>query len=143
MSGPTDTGRFRAFAARTGRWYFHWTTAVIGIVIGLCAVLFTGVPLLGRVAWADETDRRIDAKVAVAVGSFQTTVGEIKTQMRDQNELLMEQVIASLGSNICRYNVRRNKEPDIEERLRITNQINEMRSKFAKFTGYEFNMTDC
>ncbi len=120
-----------------------WLTLFGAVIPTLVAVLFTGAPMIGQVAWAEDQERKIDSKIAAAITPIQRKLESVDAKLNEQSALLAEQVTASLASNICRYNTRRNKETDYEERARLLSQIQEMRQKYRRYAGIEFDMKDC
>lgn len=120
-----------------------WLTIFCGLIPALVVILFTGAPMIGQVAWADDQDRKTDSKIAAAITPIQHKLDSVDSKLNEQSALLAEQVTAALASNICRYTARRNKEVDFDERSRLLNQIQEMRQKYKRYSGIEFDMKDC
>lgn len=117
----------------------QWWVADALIVAGICAVLFTGVPILGRVQWMSEAQAQ-DQKVTKEFGE---RFDNLEKKVDGLSELVIQQVVSTLASDICRYNMRRTKETDIDERQRLLTQINQMRVRYKQFSGADFNMDYC
>jgi hypothetical protein len=120
-----------------------WLTLFGALIPVLIAVLFTGAPMIGQVAWAEDQDRKVNGKIEAAISPIQKKLESVDSKLNEQSALLAEQVTAALASNICRYNTRRGKELDFEERSRLLGQIQEMRQKYKRYAGIEFDMKDC
>lgn len=143
MTDLSESGIHRIIRARTGRWYLHWSTAFAGLVLCMCGCLFTGWPLIGRVAWADETDRRIDSKISTAIKPLIEAQTALSTAQTEQRSILFRLATASLRADICRYAGRRIIERDANERSRLLDQINDMRTQYKLYSGREFDPADC
>lgn len=118
-------------------------SAWLYVFLVITPVLFTGAPLIGRVAYANETDRIIDSKIAAAVSPIQKSVEALDGKVNESNALLTELVVESLPRQICRQHSRREKERDAEERRRIGVLIKELMAKYEKHTTFEFDIKDC
>lgn len=143
MSDLSESGLHRIIEGKAGRWYLHWTTAFASIVVGLSCVLFTGLPLLGRVAWANETDVKIDNKIALAIQPLVAVQETLTKTQSAQQTILYRLATASLRADICRYAARRILERDLAERSRLLDQINTMRDQYKLYSGREFDPADC
>lgn len=121
----------------------QWWVADAAIVTALVTILFTGAPLIGRVAWSNEVSEKIED----ANRTFQRVVTDridgVERKVDDLSDVVTEQVIANLASNICRYSARRIAEKDTDERQRLLIQINEMKAKYRKYAKTDFETADC
>lgn len=124
-------------------WYFHWTTAFSALVICLTFVLFIGVPLVGRVAWSDETGRQIDAKITAATAPLAKQMGGITLVQEKQGKILNILAAESTREKLCRYAVRRITERDPAERYRLLDQIEELKKLYREYSGESFDTADC
>jgi cytochrome c biogenesis factor len=134
----------------SGGYHVKWWQVDAVIVTALIALIFTGVPVLGKLTFASEIRPERDKAINDAIkpvekrlDGIEAKVGGLDSKVDDVSALLKEQVVASLASNICRYAVRRSKETDFDERARLMQQINDMKDKFKKYTLTDFDIHDC
>ncbi len=130
-------------AKGTRAFLVQWWVADSLIVLCISAVLFTGVPILGRVQWVNEAQAQQKEANEQVKSDVNARFDKLERKVDGLSDLVVQQVIAGLASDICRYNARRNKEADLDERARLLTQISQMRARYKQFTQTDFAMSDC
>lgn len=120
-----------------------WLALFVVIVPALVMLFFTGAPLIGRVAYADETDTKMNKKISEAVAPLRDSIQQIDGNLKTQGALISKLVSASTAAQICKTVVRRNKEGDEEERRRLAEQLRVLKIEYMHHAGVEFDVRDC
>lgn len=121
----------------------NWLYTFFALTPALVAILIVGLPIFGRVAWADETERKIKSEVQAMIEPVVAEQKKLSATQAAQGDILKALATASLRLDICRYAARRLNEHDVSERARLLDQITEMLDRYRQYSGREFNTADC
>lgn len=128
------------------RYRLRTSIAAYGAAFGVCAVAWAaifGYPLLGRLAWGNETERQIDFKVAAAVTPIQEQVRRIEEAVRTQGEDTQEVIVALIASEIRASAAARCLSQPGPARERENRTIEELQRKYTKRTGAPYDVPRC
>lgn len=128
-----------------------WRKTVGLLVLGLtlfCSaivvpVLFTGLPVIGQVAWANDVDATIDKKVTAAVAPISEQVTKLQAAVDQQGKSAKALLARLSGEQIDTLAKRRCKSSDIEEREYLSREINRLRDEFEETQGRRYRELTC
>jgi hypothetical protein len=121
----------------------QWWVADSLIILCISAVLFTGVPILGRVQWVNEAQAQQKEANEQVKSEVNQRFDKLERKVDSQGDILTGLATASLRADICRYVARRVKETDSGERLRLLEQIELLKRKYFSYSREIFNTSDC
>lgn len=129
-------------AERQGwKWRVHHAIVALTLGLGLTfsAMLFE-LPLVGKLAWASDVDK----KIAAAVDPLKTEVQDLKSAVNEQNTI-SKAFLAKLAEDSLVYTFDRmcKEEPYSESWRRLNSDYVRFRSDYAKATGREYREMRC
>jgi len=118
------------------RWKVHHSILSLAVAVGAIGIaLITGLPLLGRVAWADEQDRKIDEKIHVAIQPIETRIVDLSVKQDRMNDLLQRKLQADLDEKIVQTKILQCKAKTDDAVAYFRQRVQEFVDQYNQLTG--------
>lgn len=153
----SESGRYRrlkmgipprdADPQKLHRWRTFLGLSVYGLLgsAGLViTAMFVGLPLMGRLAWAEEQDRKVDSKIQAAVAPIERKVDELASKVDAQNQIskaflakVAEDSLVDTFAKMCKL------EPFSEEWRKLNSDYQRFRDSYETATGRTYRELAC
>lgn len=109
-------------------------------LISLAAILTVGVPLAGRVAWADEIDKKVSEAVKATDEKIEAVAKEQRATskvLKNVEAMLLENLMESTSAKIRSQVAKRCKTEGRVEREEINREIDRLQKQYKTYSGGE------